>query len=353
MSGHGGEVYRWAQETNRRVEEILDFSASINPLGSPACVERVVRQAISRLVHYPEPYAEALCRDLAYLHGVGVEQVVAGNGTTELLFLLPRAFECRQVLVPAPSYSDYARASTLAGLEVEHLPLRPEEGFRLDLEGLERRLHGGALVFLGQPNNPTGQLCDREALRRLVAARPDVSFVVDEAFADFVEGYGSLAGEAPANLVVLRSLTKIYAVPGLRLGYAVADRETAARLRALVPPWSVNVLGQEVGRALLQEKDYVRRSQQIVARWRNALTARLRALPEVQVWDGEANYLLLCLGKKGDAVALARRLLDRGIAVRPCANFVGLDQSFLRVAVRTESENEWLVRALGEALGHA
>lgn len=353
MSGHGGDVYRWAQEWNRRVEEILDFSASINPLGPPACVERIVHQTIIRLVHYPEPYAEALCRDLAYFHGVEAEQVVAGNGTTELLFLLPRAIECRQVLVPAPSYIDYARASTLAGLEVEHLPLRPEEEFQLDLERLEKRLHGGELVFLGQPNNPTGQLCNREALRRLAVARPDVSFVMDEAFADFVEGYCSLVGEAPANLIVLRSLTKIYAVPGLRLGYAVAGRETASRLRALVPPWSVNVLAQEVGRALLQEREYVRRSQRIVARWRSALTVQLRALPEVQVWDGEANFLLLRLGKKGDAVELARRLFERGVAVRPCANFAGLDQSFLRVAVRTESENEWLVRALAEALGHA
>ncbi|MBI2506192.1 MAG: aminotransferase class I/II-fold pyridoxal phosphate-dependent enzyme [Candidatus Latescibacteria bacterium] len=112
------------------------------------------------------------------------------------------------MLVPAPSYIDYARVSTLAGLEVEHLPLRPEEEFRLDLERLERRLHGGELVFLGQPNNPTGQLCNREALCRLAMARPDVSFVVDEAFADFVDGYCSLAGETLANLVVLPVMVK-------------------------------------------------------------------------------------------------------------------------------------------------
>jgi len=353
MSGHGGDVYRWAREGNLQVEEILDFSASINPLGPPACVEKVVHRALARLARYPEPRAEALCRDLARYHGVEVEQVVVGNGTTELIFLLPRALECRRVLVLAPSYIDYARAAALAGLEVEHLLLRSEKEFRLDVERLEKCLRGGELVFLGQPNNPTGRLCSREALCRLAVGRPDVSFAVDEAFADFVEGYLSLAGRAPANLVVLRSLTKIYAVPGLRLGYAVAGREAASRLRALMLPWSVNVLAQEVGRALLQEGEYVERSRYVVAGWRRELAARLRMLPRVQVWEGEANFLLLRLGEGGDAVELSRRLLGRGIAIRPCANFTGLDRSFLRVAVRTEGENDWLVRVLAEELGRA
>ncbi len=177
--------------------------------------------------------------------------MVVGNGSTELLFALAGVLDYARAVIPVPSYVDYAAAVRLAGRPVEEVPLAETAGFAIDWSGLDRRLRDGDLVLLGQPNNPTGLWLDRERLGRLALARPRTWFVVDEAFAGFVEGCRSMVENLGENVVVLRSLTKLYAIAGLRLGYAVARPAAAERLRARVLPWSVNALAQAVGLALL------------------------------------------------------------------------------------------------------
>jgi adenosylcobyric acid synthase len=360
MNGrHGGNVKHLARKSGRTVDEILDFSASINPLGPPGWLPELVRSLIGSLVHYPDPHCTSLIKAAAESRGLREEEIVAGNGSSELLYLLPRVLKetgrAKRALIPVPAYGDYAVAAALAGLAIERLPLKEEEDFVLDPAGLEGSLKEGDAVFLGQPSNPTGYACDPGELRTLALRHPEATFVIDEAFADFIDGLESLTVRRPPNVVVLCSLTKFYAVPGLRLGYAVAGEETVTRLRELIPPWSLNTLAQAVGEKALRDGTYAERSRKAVLALREQFSDRLRRMPGFTVYPGKANYLLVRVdgragGKTPDAREIARRLLSGGIAVRLCENMDGLDERFFRIAVRTEEENGRFLRVLENAL---
>ena len=351
---HGGNIVKLAAAAGRPAGEILDFSANINPLGPPEWLRPLISAEVSSLVHYPDPDCTELVGAFAERFGVAADEVMMGNGETELLHLLPRVLGKGRAVIPVPSYSDYAAACELAGLNLEPLPLREERGFAPACTEIEAALRGDEIVILGRPNNPTGTLIPAEDLRDLAARHPATAFAVDEAFADFTDQESLLAGERPANLIVLRSLTKFYAIPGLRLGAAVAERETIRRLRALAPPWSVNTLAQAVGAAALRDVEYADATRRFVTARRGELTAEIGAIPGLAVYPGTANFLLVRLDRGAiGAPELARRLLADGIAIRVCDNFAGLDGRFFRVAVRTAEENGRLCDSLRKALGCA
>lgn len=339
---HGGNLRRLAQGANRDEREIIDFSANLNPLGPPAWLRPLISSRIASLAHYPDPDCTVLVETAARHYGVTPEEIIVGNGSSELLSLAPRAFGKRCV-IPVPSYIDYARAAEAAAKPVVLVPLAEETGFVLDSDALGGVLSGDDLVFVGQPNNPTGLLVDPQELRRLALQHPSVMFVVDEAFADFADGLDRLAVNRPANVIVLLSLTKSYAIPGLRLGCAIADAAVVQRLRKMQPPWSVSTLAQAVGIEALKDRDYLDRTRRYVAEQRAYLVAELSRSGDFTVYPGVANYLLVRIERPGfDADALASRLLNQGVAIRDCSNFEGLDKRFFRIAVRTERENRRL-----------
>jgi adenosylcobyric acid synthase len=351
---HGGDIRRLAAAAGRVPGEMLDFSASINPLGPPEYLRSLISRHLETLLHYPDPGYHELRAAAATRFGVSPEQVIAGNGSTEIIHALPRALAVTRAVIPAPSYSGYQEALALAGCEVLPLLLKEETGFAMEWQALAAELRGGEMVFLGQPNNPTGRCFDPVELTSMLTRFPHTWFVVDEAFIDFVVDPPSVVAHLSqfANLIVLKSLTKFYAVPGLRLGLALAAPEVAAVIRAQLPPWSVNTLALAFGAKVLADEAYANDSRQLVTRLRQALIAGLRALGGIRVYEGEANYLLcrwLTLptglptgGEIRDA------LLGRGIAIRDCANFPGLGPEFFRLAVRSEEENDTLLIALAE-----
>ena len=348
---HGGNLQRLALAAGKPAGEILDFSANINPLGPPEWLRPLISAHVGGLVHYPDPACTALVGAFAARFGVAAEEVLMGNGSTELLYLLPGVLGKARALIPVPAYVDYERAAALAGLAVEHLPLEEARDFVPDPAALEKALRGDELLLLGSPNNPTGRSVPAAALRELAQSHPRTAFVIDEAFADFTAAEGLLAGKRPENLIILRSLTKFYAIPGLRLGGVVAAPAIIRRLRERMPPWSVNTLAQAVGAAALADHDYGERTRRFVRERREELQQALAALPGLTVFPGEANYLLLRIdGGPLAAPALAERLLAGGIAIRACDNFAGLDRRFFRVAVRTGEENGRLRDALAAAL---
>ncbi|NTV14745.1 MAG: cobyric acid synthase [Desulfobulbaceae bacterium] len=354
--GHGGNLAVLATRAGCGPESILDFSANLNPLGPPELLRRVVSRHVEGLAHYPDPTGEKLLTRLADSLGLAPGQLVLGNGSTELLYAIPRAFACRRAVIPVPAYLDYARAARLAGLEVLTLPLAEAEDFRLDFAQLGMTLLPGDLVFLGRPNNPTGLDFSAADLLALVVAQPETFFVVDESFFEFVAPASELIRrEMVANLLVVRSLTKFYAIPGLRLGFAAAAPATMARLRGQIVPWTVNSLALAVGEEVLAEWEYGERSRAFVRERRGELAAGLVKIPGLKIYPGAANYLLLRLEKPGlTAASLAERLLTGQpglpIAIRVCANYPGLDSRYFRVAVRTCAENLELCAALAREL---
>jgi cobyric acid synthase CobQ/L-threonine-O-3-phosphate decarboxylase len=348
---HGGNVRAMARTLGCNPEEILDFSANINPLGPPAWLRPVVARALAGTAHYPEPRAAGVCRAGAERLGVGEEHVVAGNGSSELLYAVPRICRSRgitRVVLPVPCYGDYARACEAAGLACTTLALPPEAGFAMDWAGLEAMLDDRALVILGQPSNPAGVLLEPARILDLADRFPQSFFLVDEAFADFVPALLRLGAANRANLFVLHSLTKFFAIPGLRLGLGYGAPDFCAAVAGQLPDWSVNALAQAVGEEALRDEGYARRTVEAVETLREALAADLRGLG-LTVFDGSANYLL-CRSGGPDAFVMQERLLAARILIRNCANYAGLDAGYFRVAVRSTGENELLVRALAGIL---
>ncbi len=323
---------------------VLDFSASLNPLGPPPSVVRALLRELKygdQIARYPAPYGRALRERLAHAHGVGPRQVVVGNGASELIGALPRAVGARRVAIVEPTYTEYLRASLLEGAEVTHW-LPEDDTFAatpFDPEGAD-------LVWLCNPNNPTGRLWPPGVLAPWISAHPAKVFVVDESFLPFRadEAEHSLVPALPRlpNLVVVRSLTKVCALAGLRLGYAVAGPERAERLRAHLPPWSVNALAQAAGLVVLEDAEFLAETHSWLAQTRPVFLERLRASSAcIEPLPSEANFVLLRL-KEGTAARLARRLGERGIAVRDASNFVGLGPGYVRVAVRLDEDNRRL-----------
>jgi cobyric acid synthase CobQ/L-threonine-O-3-phosphate decarboxylase len=349
---HGGNLRKLEEIAGRPSKDILDFSANINPLGPPEGLRSWISSHVSSVVHYPDPDCSSLRSAIATSYGIKEEEVLLGNGSTEIIYLLPKAVPMKRAIIPVPSFSDYARASELEAMSVEKIFLKEEEGFELDLSLLDSKLITNDLVFLGQPNNPTGLLFDTEGFRDLALRHPSTLFVVDEAFIQFVEGAESLTRNRPSNIIVIYSFTKFYAIPGLRLGGAIADPEIVQRMQGIMPPWSVNTLAQVVGEKVLEDHSYVLRTKAFVREQREFLLKEFQFIPGLTVYPGKANFLLVRIDRKDvNAPTLARKMLDSGIAIRVCDNFDGLDRRFFRVAVRTEEENLRLLHALKKAMG--
>jgi len=362
---HGGNIWKMAERAGVRPAELVDFSASINPLGPPSWLAEEVAGALSLVTHYPDPEATELTLAACELYKVWPTQALAGNGASELLPPICRLAAqqgLKRAIIPAPAYVDLERCCRLAGLAVENLICTAQEGFAPDLEKLAAMLATPALVLLASPNNPTGVCVPARHVRDLARAFPQSLFLMDESFADFVPGIedeqnggaGRLARQRPDNVIVLVSLTKFYAVPGLRLGLCFASPDNAARLKRLLPSWNVGLLGQRVGARCLRDQEYRTRTIREVAALREAFTQELREIPGLRVFPGAANFLLCRLDRVGmNATPLFERLLSEGLAIRLCRNFEGLDDSYFRIAVRTREENARLVDALARFSGIA
>lgn len=320
----------------------LDFSVNVNPLGPPQGVFRHLEMR-ALVADYPDPDCRRLTEALANHHQVAPECIVVGNGSSELIQIIPRALDCRRAAIVEPTYTEYLRACLLAEIPVDHWLCEPPDFIAAPFDP------GAAdLVWLANPNNPTSRLWPAGTLAPWIAAQPRTTFVVDEAFLPFVvaENQHTLCGEAArlGNLIVLRSLTKFYALAGLRLGYAVTTPALAERLRRHVPPWSVNGPAQVAGwAALMGHAVYRQQTLDWLQRDREPLVAQLGAFG--QVLPPSANFALLRL-RDHTASDLCHQLRERGLVLRNAANFVGLDDRYVRVAIRGAADNRRLIAGL-------
>ncbi|OGR06290.1 MAG: threonine-phosphate decarboxylase [Deltaproteobacteria bacterium RIFOXYD12_FULL_50_9] len=350
--GHGGNITRMALEAGRTTDEILDFSANINPLGPPAGLRRILSSHWERLRHYPDPEATELVNAIAGRYHIEPEQIILGNGSTEIIYAIPRALKVKRAIIPAPCYADYQRAAELAGVSTISLAMPAD--LHLDFATLTAQLKDQDLVFLGSPNNPTGQVVDYDQLIRLAVSHPTTVLVVDESFAEFDPNFRSVLAANLDNLIMVRSLTKFYSIPGLRLGMACASPAVAQKIRPQILPWSVNTLAQAAGCLAMHDTDYGNRTREAVGRLRHDLSQGLAEIGGLFIYPSHANFLLVQItGHPCTAHDLANRLLKEGIAIRICDNYPGLDdggRDFFRVSVRTEEENGQLLMALRQAL---
>ena len=356
---HGGNVYRAALERRLPVEQILDFSASINPLGPPAVARRAIRSALKQIMHYPDPDCRQLRQALAHQCGVDPGMILVGNGSTELIHLLPRALAIKSALIVGPTFEEYARALQDAGSTVRYVQARREERFRPPvtevLRALSRKRPRFDAVFVCNPNNPTGQVITRTMMRELaeVIERRQSWLIVDEAFIDYCQNQSvvSLLSAHP-RIVVLRSLTKFYAMPGLRVGYLLGASKIVYQMKERQPPWSVNSLAQAVSCAVLRDRAYEIKSRAFMVNERSRFIKELRSLPGVCVYSSVANFVLIELPDWSSAGLVADRMAAEGLLVRDCSTVPGLSARMIRVAVRTMKENRRLTGTLGAYLAN-
>lgn len=355
---HGGVRPAQLRELGLEPADVLDFSASVCPLGPPPGLWDALRAV--DLTAYPDPECLELKEALAREHGVEIDHVLVGNGSTELIHLLSRAFLPQPAtnghntaLVLTPTYGEYAGACSLMGAEIMYAEACREKGFAWRLSQVGKLIadRRPALVFLCNPNNPTGVYLDREEVAGLVrsASRVGTLVVVDEAYVNFVEdrwhSTSLLRGDWGDGVVLLRSMTKDYALTGLRLGYAVARPQVIARLAQLQPDWSVNSLAQVAGLVALADTGYGPASRQAVKEAKDFLVESFQGMG-FHTFPSTANYLLV---EVGDGSAWSARLARRGIFVRDCASF-GLPDC-IRIGIRALPDCHRLFEAMNTEIG--
>ena len=346
---HGGD---WAGFETEYGAEAMDFSANISPLGFPDGVKKAAQRALNRADRYPDPLCRSLRERLSEVHEIPAAQIVCGNGAADLIYRICSVIRPKSALLMAPDFGEYEKALRTENCTVHFLSRDEADGFQLDPGLLAEMGKEADVIILSNPNNPTGLLTERKALLRLLDARTDCPgiTVIDECFMDFTEepeAYSILSEiRNYPGLVVLKAFTKTCAMPGLRLGYAVCGSENfAERLQNAGQPWPVSNVAQEAGIAATEETAYVLQLRKLISRERKRMTEAL-AGAGLQVVPGTANYLLFWSNDPD----LAGKLRAKEILIRDCSNYAGLSGGWFRIAIRTEEENDLLLKALREVL---
>lgn len=345
---HGGNIHQLRSELSKGLD-FIDFSANINPQGPPAWLRSLVNKDLHLVEHYPDPTSEEFITAVSESYGVDRELIVPANGSTELLYLLPQIVPRSRVVIPVPCYVDYLKVFETQGFEVRHLLPTSSGDLAPSIELLDQTLEDGDTVIFGNPVNPTGDVLGNEEITECASRHTDSLFIVDEAFHDFVSLFSTVGGRT-ANIITLNSLTKFFAIPGLRAGFGIFPEPFSRKIKSLLPPWSLNVIAQRVAIKCLGDEQYCSNTRILCTTLREKLSAALASFDRLQVHGSSANYLLVKLGEGLSAEWLYRMLLDERIIIRRCSNYPGLNDSYIRVAVRTQAENDRLIEALSKLL---
>jgi len=355
---HGGQLRQIAARFEVPADKLLDFSANINPAGPPASALVAMRRALDEpatLIEYPDLELTDLKRTIADCIGFGTENIAAANGFAPLLNAALRSLKIRRCLLPVPSFGEYRRGLEDAGVAVIPCHLLQANGFEYEIEALREALvvHSCDAILLANPQNPTGTLCDAEKMRRLIemAAVHSATVLLDEAFIDYCPA-GSLTRliVESVNLIVFRSVTKFFAIPGLRVAYAVAEASKIYALNRSVAPWPIASIASIATCAALHDKLYAEESRVANDRRRTWLEKRLAWL-NVVTYSSQANFLLMRFPVEVEVTTLwERMILDEQMVLRSCANFEGLAAGHLRTSVRSEADNERLIDGLARTI---
>lgn len=350
MTGHGGNIYRFAEEFRIHEKRIIDFSSSINPLGVSKRVCRELQRCLKNLPNYPDPDARRLKHHLSIYHDIPHESILCGNGSTELIYLVARALRPERVLIPAPTFSEYERAVILTqhgvtGSPIQYFRLNEDNHFDIIPDQFIQALEGCDMVFLCNPNNPTGRLLKRgEVIKIADAARNlECYLVVDEAFIDFCPE-DSVIREVSKNpyLIILRSVTKFYALAGLRLGYGVFPSNLVRIIEDYREPWTVNTLAQRAGVVAINDIPYRDETLRTIKEEKEFLEGEFKS-SGIDYIPSAVNYYLI---RFDNATEVIMSLKNRGILVRDCSDFRGLDKSYIRIAVKSHRHNVLLLSEL-------
>lgn len=348
---HGGNVYALKDKHKR----IYDFSANINPLGVPESVVKAASKSLENCFHYPDPMCGELVEKIASYEGVKKEYIVCGNGAADLIFRMALTVKPKVTMVNAPTFSEYESAATMAESKVIYNLLKEENDFKTDeiiIEKIEEA-EGLELLFLCNPNNPVGDLTHRKLLLKIldICKEKNIYVAVDECFIGFTEkedeySLKSFLGQYE-NLIIIKAFTKNFAMAGLRLGYIMSSNiGLLDKIFSCGQPWSVSTPAQAGGIAALDEREYFKRALKLIKPERKRLVDALKR-KGCKVFEPSANYIFF---KCKDGETFRKAMEEKGVLIRSCGNYHGLDEDYLRIAVRTHEENSYFIDAMEELI---
>jgi threonine-phosphate decarboxylase len=349
---HGAELLGAAEQSGIQPEAISDFSSSVNPLGPSKKALESAKEAFSQIAAYPDSNSNQLRRIIAAHFGIDKAQIVVGNGSTELMYLFADVFLNQEdkVVMPAPTFGEYESAVCKTGETPIFVKLNDK--FSIDVDAFKHEMTGAKMVFLCNPNNPTSMLIPKEALTEIVetALEQNTLVFLDEDFLEFVEGERSLSMISQidefSNLFILRSFTKIFGLTGLRVGYGIANKDIIDMLTRAKIPWNVNCIGQAAAVAALNDDEHLRVTLEVVNKEKKWLAKELCNLKGFSFSMPDANFFFIDVHKSGfTATELKNSMLKKGLLIRDCTSFKGLDEYYIRVAVKTHDENLRLIEA--------
>jgi len=343
--GHGGNAKEISRKNKIEYDKILDFSANINPLGMPTSVKKAIIEGLDEVEKYPDiTYFELKCA-IGEFENINKENLILGNGAAEVLFNVVRGIDPKNTLILAPTFSEYEEATKAINGTIIYYKLKEENNFYIQENILDYINSELDLIFICNPNNPTGVITSKDLLVKILikAKKNNVIVLIDESFLDFIEVNLSMISyiNEYENLIIIKSLTKFFALPGIRIGYGICSNASLKeKLEKISPAWNINILAEIATKTGLKDETYIRETLKFIKSEKKYLYNELKEIKQLKVYEPSANFILL---KTLIKINLKNELLKNNILIRSCSNYEGLDNSYYRIAVRNHKENSKLI----------
>ncbi|MCX3066488.1 threonine-phosphate decarboxylase CobD [Cetobacterium somerae] len=349
MDLHGGNIYKLKRDNGI---EVLDYSSNINPLGVPSSFKKAVIENFETLEKYPDIDYVELRTAIGNYNNCHIDNVVVGNGATEVLFLYMKAVKAKKVLIIAPTFAEYERAARAAGRDVKFFPLSKD--FSLNENMLLDFITDEDVVVMCNPNNPTGKFQNLEKIKKLAdfLERKNKKLFIDEAFIEFVDNWKDKTAFLlkHKNVFILRALTKFFALPGVRLGYGLTYNEAILNeIKNIREPWSVNGVAEIAGKTMLLDTLYIHETENWIKKEKLWFYEELCKIDNIEVTPTETNFILVKL-LNDNAKSFRKKMIENGVLVRDASNFMFLDESYIRLAIKDRKKNEQVLEALRRVL---
>lgn len=351
MDLHGGNIYKLKRDSGI---EVLDYSSNINPLGVPNSFKKAVIENFETLEKYPDIEYIELRTAIGEYNNCSIDNVVVGNGATEVLFLYMKAVKAKKVLIVAPTFAEYERAAKSARKEVNFFPFDKDKEFSLNENMLMDFITDEDIVVICNPNNPTGKFQNLEKIKKIAdfLERKNKKLFIDEAFIEFVDDWKDKTAFLLKykNIFILRALTKFFALPGVRLGYGLTyDEAILNEIKNIREPWSVNGVAEIAGKTMLLDTLYIQETESWIKKEKKWFYEELCKIEKIEVISTETNFILLKL-LNDKAKSFREKMIENGVLIRDASNFIFLDESYIRLAIKDRNKNERVLEALRRVL---
>ena len=356
INGHGGNIYEMARRFGFLASDIIDMSSNVNPLGPPLGLIESIKKNIDSITVLPEVDSRQIICSFAEFYNIDPASVVAGNGTTSLIYSIPLALKTKKALILGPTYADYADSCIMYNVDYDYLMAQESNGFRHDIDMLRSRINRYDIVYICNPNNPTGALMSQDELEPVCRSFPDTCFIIDESYLPFTPDADktSMIHSGLSNVIILNSMSKVFRVPGLRIGFVVASDKIIKKIGRFSLPWSVNSLAQAAVLYLMNNREHIKafvdNTVEFIEAEKEKFLEIFENIPEIDFFKGAASFLLARLNGKFTSDMVCEELAKERILIRNCANFKGLSDRHIRISLKTGEINRMAAERLVNVL---